>query len=125
MSRLAGQRVRVDGAGYRILDIAGEGPPLVGVVERRDDGLWLRGEDGARYRLRGPLAKPRIAGPGYKVWVLGRAQPAQTQGAGAELWAQRLGVLAPPWARAESAQAERKTSLEISDGAPTRTGGPQ
>ena len=36
-----------------------------------------------------PLAVPRIAGPGYKVWVLGRLE----RGA---LVVRRLGVLAPP-----------------------------
>ncbi|WP_428264733.1 hypothetical protein [Haliangium sp.] len=95
LTRLEGHRVRVaaDGSGYVIEDIAGEGPPLVGVIERRGQALWLVTQDGA-YRLTGPLAKPRITGPSYKIWVLGTA----TGGAGGPaLRVRRLGVLAPPW----------------------------
>ena len=94
LARLAGQRVEVapDRATYRILDIAGEGAPEVGVVERRGRALVLRRADGSSIPLAGPLAVPRIAGPGYKVWVLGRVE----RGA---LVARRLGVLAPPSAR--------------------------
>jgi hypothetical protein len=80
--------VAPDGTGYTIDDIAGEGRPLVGIVERRGDALWLAGADGSAHRLRGPLAVPRIAGPGYKVWALGRV-------VGRDLHARRLGVLAP------------------------------
>jgi hypothetical protein len=91
LARLAGHRVAVaaDGASYRILDVAGEGAPEVGVVERRGRALLLRRPDGSAVELAGPLAVPRIAGPGYKVWVLGRLQ----RGA---LVVRRLGVLAPP-----------------------------
>jgi len=91
LSRLAGHRVEVapDRASYRILDVAGEGAPEVGVVERRGAALVLRRADGSALPLAGPLAVPRIAGPGYKVWVLGRVE----RGA---LVARRLGVLAPP-----------------------------
>lgn len=91
LARLAGHRVAVapDGASYRILDVAGEGAPEVGVVERRGAALFLRRADGSAVALAGPLAVPRIAGPGYKVWVLGRIE----RGA---LVARRLGVLAPP-----------------------------
>lgn len=91
LARLAGHRVAVaaDGRSYRILDVAGEGAPEIGVVERRGAALFLRRADGSRLRLAGPLAVPRIAGPGYKVWVLGRVE----RGA---LVARRLGVLAPP-----------------------------
>lgn len=91
LARLDGHRVEVhpDGRGYRIVDVAGEGSPLVGVVERCGDALWLSLTDGA-VRLRGPLAVPRIAGPGYKVWVIGR------RAADGSLVARRLGVLAPP-----------------------------
>lgn len=94
LARLAGHRVEVapDRATYRILDIAGEGAPEVGVVERRGRALVLRRADGSSIPLAGPLAVPRIAGPGYKVWVLGRVE----RGA---LVARRLGVLAPPSAR--------------------------
>lgn len=92
LSRLDGHRVSVvvGGADYRIVDVAGEGAPLVGVVERRGAALWLRSERGPALRLTGPLAVPRIAGPGYKVWVLGRA------GADGSLIVRRIGVLAPP-----------------------------
>lgn len=97
--RLAGHRVRVtaDGSGYTIMDIAGEGAPVVGVVERRGDHLWLVTGDRARYRLTGPLARPRIAGPGYKVWVLGDVIDSAGHPAGGPvLRPRRLGVLAPP-----------------------------
>jgi hypothetical protein len=92
LSRLAGQRVLIAPGrdGYRILDVAGEGEPLVGVVERRGNALWLRPERGPAHRLAGPLAIPRIAGPGYTIWVLGRAAP------DGSLVARRIGVLAPP-----------------------------
>jgi len=91
LARLAGHRVAVaaDGESYRILDVAGEGAPEVGVVERRGRALLLRRPDGSAVELAGPLAVPRIAGPGYKVWVLGRV-------AGGVLVVRRLGVLAPP-----------------------------
>lgn len=89
VDRLAGQRVAIaaDGSGYVIEDIAGEGAPIVGVVERRGDGLWVNG-----LRLVGPLAVPRIAGPGYKVWVIGEVD-------GQIVRARRIGVLRPPAAR--------------------------
>jgi hypothetical protein len=91
IGRLAGHRVQVHaGGGYRIVDVAGEGAPVVGRVERRRDGLWLVPEGGGAVRLRGPLAVPRIAGPGYKVWVVGRRT-----GDGS-LVARRLGILARP-----------------------------
>lgn len=92
LSRLDGHEVSVlaGGADYRIDDVAGEGAPLVGVVERRGAALWLRPARGPAQRLSGPLAVPRIAGPGYKVWVVGRA------GLDGSLVARRLGVLAPP-----------------------------
>gem|GEM_PF-2739339 len=98
LARLQGQRVSLaaDGASYTIEDIAGEGQPMVGVIVRDDGGaLALRLESGETVRLVGPLARPRIAGPGYKVWVLGDRTPAGA------LRARRLGVLAPPWKRAD------------------------
>jgi len=88
-ARLVGQDwVATAGGGYDLRDVAGEGRPLVGVVERRGAELWLTGA--ATVRLSGPLAHPRIAGPGYKVWVLGA--PA----ADGSYRPRRLGVLAPP-----------------------------
>lgn len=89
LARLDGHRVERGPGGYRIADVAGEGAPLVGVVERRGAALWLVGDRGGR-RLAGPLAQPRIAGPGYKVWVLG------ADGPDGSLVARRLGVLARP-----------------------------
>jgi len=90
VARLRGQNVRIaaDGRSYTIVDIAGEGKPLVGVVQARNAELWL--DTGShRYRLTGPLAIPRIAGPRYKVWVVGDVS-------GELLRVRRLGVLAPP-----------------------------
>jgi hypothetical protein len=88
MSRLQGHTARVVGDDVVIDDVAGEGKPIVGIVERRGATLWVVG-DGVAVELRGPLARPRIAGPGYRVWVLGRRD-------GDVLVARRLGVLAPP-----------------------------
>lgn len=90
LARLVGQDVSVGdgGASLAIRDIAGEGAPLVGTVERRGAELWL--STGARaLRLEGPLAAPRIAGPGYRVWVIGDVN-------GSALRAERIGVLSPP-----------------------------
>src|SRR5262245_48722759 len=92
IARLVGQDVRIAGDQYEIRDVAGEGAPLVGVVERRGAELWLVTAERANaraVRLVGPLAHPRIAGPGYKVWVLGTEN---AQG----LHARRIGILAPP-----------------------------
>ena len=75
---------------YRIRDVAGEGPPRVGRIERTGMNLDLIDDGGRRYRLVGPLAVPRIAGPGYRVWIIGRVDRA------GNLHARRLGVLAPP-----------------------------
>jgi hypothetical protein len=90
ISRLRGHRVVVTegGQSYAVEDVAGEGRPLVGLVYRRGDQLWLRSA-GRDYHLIGPLARPRIAGPGYKIWVLGEVS-------GDSLAARRLGVLARP-----------------------------
>jgi hypothetical protein len=92
--RLGGHTVELtpDG-GYRIADIAGEGEPFVGVVERRDAALYLVTGPGPAMRLIGPLTKPRIAGPGYKVWALG---PVSGSASAPVLRPRRLGVLAPP-----------------------------
>ena len=89
VDRLVGQRVAVaDDGSYAIEDVAGEGKPLVGQVVRAGDDLLLD-TGAARYRLTGPLARPRMAGPGYKVWVLGADD-------GESVQARRLGVLRPP-----------------------------
>jgi hypothetical protein len=84
LDRLVGQKVTVTGDDYVIDDIAGEGKPIVGVVDKRGDALWVGG-----LRLTGPLAVPRIAGPGYKVWILGAIS-------GDAIEVRRLGVLRPP-----------------------------
>ena len=89
VSRLEGQTVRVENGSYEILDIAGEGPPRVGCVHKDGNELVLVGS-GFRLPLRGPLAVPRIAGPRYKVWVIG------TVTAHGALVARRLGILAGP-----------------------------
>ncbi len=96
IARLRGHRITIAGAGYTIDDIAGDGRPLVGIVERRGEHLYLIALDGSSYRLAGPLAKPRIAGPGYKIWALGAigGQPPRQV-----LTPRRLGVLAPPAGR--------------------------
>jgi hypothetical protein len=97
LSRLQGHSAHVAGVELVIDDVAGEGKPLVGVVERRGRALWLVSEDVA-LELRGPLARPRIAGPGYRVWVIG----ART---GRVLVARRIGVLAAPAADVSAAPA--------------------
>lgn len=89
LSRLVGHQVEIHSDGYRIMDIANEGAPKVGCVRRNGDQLYLETSEG-RWRLTGPLAVPRIAGPNYKVWVIGNTTPAQS------LLATRLGILAPP-----------------------------
>lgn len=88
LGRLVGHRVGWRDGALVIDDVAGAGRPWVGVVERRGAALVLVGPDFA-WPLRGPLARPRLAGPGYLVWVTG----ALVDGA---LVAKRLGVLAPP-----------------------------
>lgn len=88
LARLQGHTARIVGDEVVIDDVAGEGKPLVGVVERRGKALWLVSEDRA-WELRGPLARPRIAGPGYRVWVLGERR-------GEVVVARRLGVMERP-----------------------------
>jgi hypothetical protein len=94
VDRLVGQEVDVEGDRYVIRDVAREGRPLVGVIERRDDALWIvptDADEGApAARLSGPLAHPRLAGPGYKVWILA------TEEADGTLRPRRLGVLRRP-----------------------------
>jgi hypothetical protein len=92
-ARLAGHRVTVaaDRRAIRIDDVAGAGAPRVGVVARDGEHLVLDAADG-RWRLAGPLARPRIAGPGYTVWVVGGAERHDVP----TLTIQRLGVLKRP-----------------------------
>ncbi len=93
VERLAGHRVAMRDGGYVIEDVAREGRPLVGIVERRGPELWLvptDADEGAEaVRLIGPLAHPRLAGPGYKIWVLGVITERSVQ-------VRRLGVLRRP-----------------------------
>jgi len=80
---------RVDASVLELLDAGGsDRRPWLGVVERQGDDLWLRTPIGA-LRLRGTLARPRIAGPGYLVWVVGERRAR-------DLHVARLGVLARP-----------------------------
>lgn len=88
LSRLVGQRAGWQDGVLTIADVAGAGRPWIGVVERRGQALWLIG-DGFAWRLTGPLARPRLAGPGYLIWAIGAV-------AGDRLDVTRLGVLAPP-----------------------------
>jgi hypothetical protein len=98
IERLEGQKVTIAADGsYTIDDIANEGPPRVGIVERSGRALWLC-EAGRAVRLDGPLAIPRIAGPGYKVWVIGDVD-------GDRLWARRIGVLRGPARRGQGTSA--------------------
>ncbi|HUQ03296.1 MAG TPA: hypothetical protein VM261_12425 [Kofleriaceae bacterium] len=90
LSRLEGHTARIVDGDLVIEDVAGEGQPLIGVVERRGRALWVVG-DGFAVELRGPLARPRIAGPGYRVWVLGARR-------GDVLVARRIGVIGAPGA---------------------------
>jgi hypothetical protein len=90
-ARLAGQRfaIAADRRSVRIDDVAGDGPPVIGVVERRGDASYLVRGDGPALRITGPLARPRIAGPGYTVWISGAV-------AEGTIAAKRLGVLRRP-----------------------------
>jgi len=92
-ARLVGQRIELaaDRRAIRILDVAGEGAPRVGVVVREGEHLVLVAADG-RWRLSGPLARARIAGPGYTVWVIGTIASGDVP----TLTVRRLGVLRRP-----------------------------
>jgi hypothetical protein len=91
-ARLEGQRftIAADRTSVEIDDVAGLGAPEVGVIELRGDALWIVPAGGAPARLTGPLARPRIAGPGYTVWVIGEAAP------DGSIRARRLGILRRP-----------------------------
>lgn len=88
-SRLAGHRFLAADHALILADVAGAGRPWVGVVAVRCGALWL---DTAvtSLRLTGPLARPRLAGPGYLMWAIGRLSPDRS------LALHRLGVLARP-----------------------------
>ncbi len=88
-ARLRGQTFTIEDGVLAITDIAGEGAPMIGVVARDGDALVLDTPIG-RWTLTGPLARPRIAGPGYTVWVLG------TPGGDGTLALRRIGVLRRP-----------------------------
>jgi hypothetical protein len=89
MSRLRGHEVRMDPGRLWIVSIANEGSPWVGTVERRGRALWLVTEESVAIELIGPLARPRLAGPGYTIWALG------TFDGSTRLRVSRLGVLRP------------------------------
>jgi hypothetical protein len=95
LDRLQGHGVVMTRAGYEIEDIAGEGKPVVGVVERRGRHLVLVTAEREVYRLAGILARPRFAGPGYKIWALGEVSE-HHQGGERVLTLRRMGVLASP-----------------------------
>ncbi len=95
LARLDGQQARLVADLLIIDDIAGEGRPWVGVIERHGAALWLRTADGPLL-LDGPLARPRIAGPGYRAWATGVVDDAHLADAPPRLRLRRLGVLARP-----------------------------
>ena len=100
LERLAGHQVRFAAGRVVIDDIAGEGRPWVGVIERRGGELWLR-TDVIALRLAGALARPRIAGPGYLAWATGTLEESPMP----TLRLRRLGILARPAAPPLSAPA--------------------
>lgn len=91
-SRLDGHRIRRGDHVLLVEDVAGAGRPWVGVVASRCGALWL---DTAvhSFRLTGPLARPRVAGPGYLVWAVGSTS---RRSGSHSFELQRLGVLARP-----------------------------
>lgn len=95
LARLAGHQARLVDGRLIVDDVAGEGRPWVGVIERHGAELWLRTDDGP-LRLAGPLARPRIAGPGYRAWATGSVTDALTPGGPPTLRLRRLGILARP-----------------------------
>lgn len=92
-ARLVGQRITIapDRSSIAIDDVAGEGAPRIGVVARDGRALVLDTDQG-RFVLAGPLARPRLAGPGYTIWVIGEVAP----GSVPTLTIRRLGVLRRP-----------------------------
>ena len=120
LSRLEGHQVVVsaDRSSYRIINVAAEGPAMIGIIEARGNQRWfIRIDEHAQHaqhaqqqwQLRGRLAIPRIAGPGYKVWVVGEIRAG-------ELWARRLGILRSPHRRnAKIAKIARATLCKSTD----------
>jgi hypothetical protein len=90
-ARLAGQKIERHANAIQIVDVAGEGAPRIGIVARDGEHLVLI-TAGERLRLAGPLARPRIAGPGYAVWVIGTV----ARGDVPTLTVRRLGILRRP-----------------------------
>lgn len=90
--RLEGQRFVQGDHALVIEDVAQSGRPWVGVVAARCGALWL--DTAVRpIRLTGPLARPRLAGPGYLMWAIGDLSSGAS---GQSLELRRLGVLARP-----------------------------
>ncbi|MCP4445602.1 MAG: hypothetical protein GY811_09720 [Myxococcales bacterium] len=89
VDRLEGHEVQLGDGDYQIVNVAGEGAPLVGCIRFVGKRPTLVTSTKS-YPLHGPLAVPRIAGPNYKAWVLGAVN---SQGV---LTARRLGILAGP-----------------------------
>lgn len=116
--RLQGQRVR-RGDGVLVLDdVAGQGRPWIGIVAVRCGHLWLDTAVVA-LRLTGPLARMRIAGPGYLVWAVGRRRPQGDRAASADpphtndFELTRLGVLARPETVAPGTAAAASVSAAL------------
>ncbi len=103
VERLVGQSLELGADSYTILDIAGEGAPRIGCIEKEAESLYLVDGD-QRVRLSGPLAIPRIAGPNYKVWIIGDAK------ANAELFVRRIGILAGPSSAGCTSASARTTA---------------
>ncbi|MEZ4358532.1 MAG: hypothetical protein R3B48_00010 [Kofleriaceae bacterium] len=112
--RLTGHRVRLGDHVLLLQDIAGMGAPWVGRIALRCGQLWLHTAV-RTFRLSGPLARPRLAGPGYLMWVVGHRRR-DARRAPEELEVLRLGVLSPP--------ADRAAALEEA-GAPCPTPAPE
>jgi hypothetical protein len=94
-SRLAGHQVRRGDHVLLIEDVAHQGRPWVGVVVVRCGQLWLKTAVIA-LRFTGPLARARIAGPGYMVWATGVRRAVASGASGDDFELLRLGVLARP-----------------------------
>lgn len=89
-ARLTGHRFRLGDHVLLLEDIASLGRPWVGIVRSRCGALFLDTAV-ASFRLAGPLARPRLAGPGYLLWLVGTRDPLTST-----LTIHRLGILARP-----------------------------